>query len=159
MHHAKCWMGWITTWNQDFHLFLGRKARTNLNSVLKCKDIKKKKTQRHHFADKSPYSQSYVFSSRHVCIWEWDQKEIWGLKNWCIWTVVMEKTLESLLDCREVKPVNYKGNKSRIFIGRTDIETEALTLATICEEFIHWKRHWCKRFKSKGKENGRVWDG
>jgi len=67
----------------------------------------------------------------------------------------MEKTLESLLECREVKPINSKGHQSRIFIGRTDIETEALTFVTICEEPTHWKRHSCKTLKSKGEEDGR----
>ena len=70
------------------------------------------KKQRHYFSDKSPYSQSYGFSTRHVWMWELDHKEIWASKNWCYWTVVLEKTLESPLDCKEVKPVNPKGNQS-----------------------------------------------
>ena len=78
--------------------------------------------QRHHFADKGPYSQTYGFSSSHVYIWELDHKEGWALKNWCFWTVVLEKTPESPLDCKKVKPVNPKGNQSWIFIGRTDAE-------------------------------------
>ena len=67
-------------------------------------------------------SQSYGFSSGHVWMWELDCKESWALKNWCFWTVVLEKTLESPLDCKEIKPVNPKGNQSWIFIGRTDAE-------------------------------------
>ena len=64
------------------------------------------KKQRHYFADKGPYSQSYGFSSSHVCMWELDRKEGWALKNWCFWTVVLEKTLNSPLDCKEIKLVN-----------------------------------------------------
>ena len=70
------------------------------------------KKQRHYFADKGPYRQSYGFSSSHVWMWELDHKESWALKNWCFWTVVLEKTLESPLDCREIKPVNPKGKQS-----------------------------------------------
>ena len=82
------------------------------------------KKQRHYFADKDPYSQSYGFSSSHVWMWELDHKEGWVLKNWCFWTVVLEKTLESPLDCKEIQPVNPKGNQPWIFIGRTDAEAE-----------------------------------
>ena len=83
------------------------------------------KKQRHHFAYKGPYSQSYGFSSFHVWMWELDYKESWALKNWCFWTVVWDKTLESPLDCKEIKPVNPKGNQSWILIGRTDAKAEA----------------------------------
>ena len=82
------------------------------------------KKQRHYFANKGPPSQSYGFSSSHVWMWELDYKESWALKNWCFWTVVLEKTLESPLDCKEIKAVNPKGNQSWIFIGRTDVEAE-----------------------------------
>ena len=71
------------------------------------------------------YSQSYGFSSGHVWVWELDHKEGWVRKNWCSWIVVLEKTLESPLDCKEIKPVNPKGNRSWIYIGRTDAEAEA----------------------------------
>ena len=77
-------------------LLLGRKAMTNLDSILKS---------RHYFADKGLSSLSYGFSSSHVWRWEMDYKESWALKNWCFWTVVMKKILESLLDCKEIKPV------------------------------------------------------
>ena len=83
------------------------------------------KKQRHYFADKGPYSQSYGFSNSHVWMWELDHKEGGALKNWCFWTVVLEKTLESPLDCKEIQPVNPKGNQHWIFIGRTDAEAEA----------------------------------
>ena len=96
-------------------LLLGRKATTNLDSIKK---------QRHYFANKGPSSQGYGFSSSYVWIWESDHKESWAPKNWCFWTLVLEKTVESSLDCKEIqpKPVNPKGNQSWIFIGRTDAE-------------------------------------
>ena len=72
----------------------------------------------------SPSSQSYGFSSSHVWMWELDYKESWALKNWCFWTVVLERTLESPLDCKEIQPVHPKGNQSWIFMGRTDGEAE-----------------------------------
>ena len=81
------------------------------------------KKQGHYFANKGPSSQSYGFSSGHVWMWE-----NWVPKNWCFWTVVSEKTLESPLDCKEIKPVHPKGNQYWIFIGRTDAEDEALIL-------------------------------
>ena len=96
------------------HLLLGRKAMTNLDSILK--------KQRHHFAKNVLSSQSYGFSSSHVWMWELDYKESWAQKNWCFWTVVLEKTLESPLDSKEIQPVHPKGNQSWIFIGTTDAE-------------------------------------
>ena len=80
--------------------------------------------QRHQFADKSPYSQNYDFSSSHVWIWKLDHKKCWVLKNWCFQILVLEKTLESPLDCKEIQPVHPKGNKSWIFIWRSDSEAE-----------------------------------
>ena len=85
------------------------------------------KKQRHYFASKYPSSQSYGFSGSLVWMWELDYKESWVLKNWCFWTMALEKTLESSLDCNEIKPVN-KGNQSWIVIGRTDAEAETPTL-------------------------------
>ena len=99
-------------------LFLGRKVMTNLDSISK--------SRRHYFADKGPSSQSYGFSSSHVGMWELDHKEGWALKNWCFWTMVLEeKTLQSPLDGKEMKPVNPKGNQPWIFIERTVAEAEA----------------------------------
>ena len=83
------------------------------------------KKQRHQFADRGPYTQSYGLSSSHVWMWELDHKEEVMPKNWCFCTVVLEKTLESLLDSKEIKPVHPKGDQSWIFIGRTDAEAEA----------------------------------
>ena len=84
------------------------------------------KNQRHYFANKGPSSQGYGFSSSHVWMWELDYKESWALKNWCFWIVVLEKTLESPLDCKEIQLVHPKGSQSWIFIGRTDAETPIL---------------------------------
>ena len=82
------------------------------------------KKQRHYFANKGLSSQSYGFSSSHVWMWESDHKETWTPKNWCFWTVVLEKTLESPFDCKEIKSVDPKGSQSWIFIGRTDFEAK-----------------------------------
>ena len=90
---------------------------TNLDSVLKSRDIT--------LLTKVHIVKALVFFSSHVQRWELDNKKGWAPKNWCLWTVVLEKTLESSLDSKEIKPVNPKGNQSRIFIGRTDAETEA----------------------------------
>ena len=86
------------------------------------------KKQRHYFANKGPSSQNYGFSSSHVWMWELDYKESWVPNNGCFWTVMLEKILESSLNCKDIKPVNPKGNQSWILIGRTDAETEALVL-------------------------------
>ena len=94
--------------------------------ILKSRHHNKK--QRHAFAEKGSHNQSCGFSSSHVWMWELDQKETWALKNWCFWIVVLEKTLESPLDSKEIKPVNPKGNEPWIFIGRTDAEAEAPVL-------------------------------
>ena len=85
------------------HLLLGRKVMSNLDSTLKSRDF---------FANKGPSSQGYDFSSGHVWMWELDYKESWAQKNWCFWTVVLEKTLESPLDCKEIQPVHPKGDQS-----------------------------------------------
>ena len=98
------------------------------------------KKQRHYFADKGLSSQSYGFSSGHVWMWQLDHEESWTLKNWCFWTVVMEKTLESPLNCKEIQPVNPKGNQPWVFIGRTDAETEAPVLWPPAEKSsLIWK--------------------
>ena len=92
-----------------------KKVMTNLDSILKS---------RHYFANKVPSSQGYGFSSSHVWMWELDCEESWAPKNWCFWTVVLEKTLESPLDCKEIQLVHPKWNQSWIFIWRTDAEAE-----------------------------------
>ena len=97
-------------------LLLGRNAMTNLDSILKSREIP--------LPTKGPSSQSYGFSSSHGWMWEFDHKESWAPKNCCFWTVVLEKTLESSLDWKEIQPVSPKGNQSWIFIGRTDAKIE-----------------------------------
>ena len=88
------------------------------------------KKQRHHFANKGPFSQGYGFSNSHVWMWELDCEESWVLRNWCFWTVVLEKTLASPLDCKEIQPVHSKGDQSWVFIGSTDGKTETPILWT-----------------------------
>ena len=82
------------------------------------------KKQRHYFVNKGPSSESFGFSGSHLQMWELDHKESWMLKNWCFWIVVLEKTLESPLDCKEIQPVHPKGNQSLVFFGRTDVKAE-----------------------------------
>ena len=106
------------------------------------------KKQRHHFADKGPYSQSYGFSSSHIWMWELDNKESWVPKNWCFWTVVLKKTLESPLDSKEIKLVNPKGNQPWIFIGRTDAEAETPIL---------WPPHAKNWLTGKDPDAGKDW--
>ena len=110
------------------------------------------KRQRHYFANKGLSSQGYGFSSAHVWMWELEYKESWGLKNWCFWTVMLEKILKSPLECKEIQSVHPKRNQSWIFIGRTDAEAEAL---------VHWKiRPGCwERLKAGGEGDDREWDG
>ena len=98
------------------------------------------KKQRHYLADKGPSSQDYGFSSSHVGMSELDYKESWALKNWWFWTVVLEKTLQSPLDCKEIKAVNPKGNQSWIFIKRTDAEAETPILwPPDAKNWLIWK--------------------
>ena len=106
------------------------------------------KKQRYYFANRGPSSQNYGFSSSHVWMWELDSKESWVLKNGCFWTVVLEKTLESPLDCKEIKQVNPKGNQSWIFIGRTDAEAEAPIL---------WPHDAKNRLIWKDPDAGKDW--
>ena len=126
---AKQWKWWQT-------LILGApKSLQMVTAAMKLKDTapwKKSydqlrqhiKKQSHYFANKGPSSQSYCFSSSHVWMWELEYKESWALKNWCFWTVVLEKTLESPLDCKEIQRVHPKGDQSWVFFGRTDVEAE-----------------------------------
>ena len=106
------------------------------------------KKQRHHFSDKILYSKSYGFSSSYVWVWESDYKEGWALNNWCFGVVVLEKTLESPLDCKDIKSVNPEGNQLLIFIGRIDAEAEALIL---------WPPHAKSWFIGKDPDGGKNW--
>ena len=94
-------------------------------------------------------------------MWELDYKESWVLKNWCFWTVLLKKTLESPLDCKEIQPVHPKGDKTWMFIGRTDAEAETPILwPSGCKELTHLKGPWCwARVKAGGEEDDRGWDG
>ena len=114
-------------------LLLQRKSMTNLDSILKSKGLS---------------SQRYGFSSGHVWMWELDYKESWAQKNWCFWTVVLEKTLESPLDCKEVQPVHSKGDQSWVLIGRTDAKAETLIL---------WQPHAKSWLTGKDPDAGRDW--
>ena len=103
---------------------------TNLDSILKSRDI----------ANKGPSIQSYGFSSSHAWMWELDCEESWAPKNWCFWTVVLEKTLENPLDCNKLQSVHPKGNQSWIFIGRTDAEAEIPILWPLdVKNWLIWK--------------------
>ena len=100
--------------------------------------------QRHYFANKGPSSQSYGFSSGRLWMWELDYKESWVPKNWCFWTMVLEKPLESSLDCKEIQPVHPKGNQSWVFIGRTEFSLDAEAKTTIlwppdAKSWLIWK--------------------
>ena len=98
------------------------------------------KKQRHYFANKGPSSQGYGFPSSHVWMWELDYKESWEPKNWCFWTVVLEKTLECTLDCKKIQPVHPQRNQSWIFIGRTDAEAETPILCPPdVKNWLIWK--------------------
>ena len=118
------------------------------------------KKQRNHFPDKGPSSQSYGFSSSHVQTWELDHKEGWVLKNWCFWNMVLEKTLESPLDCKEIQPVHSKGDQSWVFIGKTDAEAETPVLwPPDVRCWLIWK-DWCwERLKVGGEGDDRGWEG
>ena len=135
-------------------LLLGRKADKTRQHIKK---------QRHHFADKGPYSLSYGFSSSHVWMWELDHKEGWAAKNWCFWTVVLEKTLESPLENKEIKPINPKGNRPWIFLGRTDAEAEATILWTPdAKSWLIWKdpdagRDWGQEEKGMTENEMAGW--
>ena len=119
--------------NQEIkrHLLLGTKAMVNLDSILKSRDIT--------LPTKVHLVKATVFFSSHVRMWELDYRESWVPKNWWLLTVVLEKTLESPLDCK-IKPLNSKGNQSWIFIGRTDTEAETpLLWPTDVKSWLIWK--------------------
>ena len=103
---------------------------------------------------------SYGFSSSHVWMWELNYKESWEMKNWCFWIVVLEKTLESPLDCKEIQPVHPKGDQSWVFIGRTDAEAETPMLWPPHAKSWLMKRPWCwEGLGAGGEGDNRGWDG
>ena len=114
------------------------------------------KKERHYFANKGPSSQSYGFSSSHILIWEMDNKKGWAPKNWCFWTVVLEKTLESLLDFKEIQPVHPKGNTE---YSLKWLMLKLNTLATWFKELTHLKRPWRWERLRAGEGDDRGWDG
>ena len=129
-----------------------RLSNTNLDRGIR--------RQRHYFANKGLSSQGCGFSNSHVWMWELDHKESWVPKNWCFWTVVLEKTLESPLDCKESQPVHPKGNQSWIFTGRTDVEAETPILwPPDAKNWVIWKdpdagEDW--RWEEKGMTEGEM---
>ena len=131
------------------HLLLERKAMTNSDSILKSRDIT--------LLTKVWLVKAIFFSSSRVWMWELDHKESWVPKNWCFWTVVLEKTLESPLDCKEIQPINPKGNQSKIFTGRM------LKLKLQYFGPLLWKSDSFEKTlmlgKAGGKGNNRGWDG
>ena len=132
-------------------LLLGRKAMTNLDSLVKSRDIS--------LPTNVCLVKALVFPVvMYGC--ELDYKESWVVKNWCFWTVLLEKTLESLLDSKEIQPVHPKGNQSWVFIGRTEAEAKLNTFATWHEELTYWKRPWCwERSKvGEGDDRGREFE-
>ena len=122
------------------HLLLGRKAMNKLESILKIRDI--------ILPTKVRLVKAMVFPSSHVWMWELYYKESWVPKNWCFWTVVLGKTLESPLDCKEIQPVHPKGSQSWIFIGRTDAEAQTPIL---------WPPHVKSWLIGKDPDAGRDW--
>ena len=147
---GKKWKQWQILFSWALKLLQMVTAAMKLKDEIKSCDKSRQhiRKQRHHFADKGPYSQSYGFSSSHVWMWELDHKEGWSLKNWCFWTVVLEKALESPLDCKEMQPVHPKGNQPWTFIGRTDAEAEAPIL---------WPSDVKSRFIWKDPDAGKDW--
>ena len=121
------------------------------------------KKQRHYFANKGPSSQSYYFSSSHVWMWELNYKVSWTLKNWCFWTVVLDKTPESPLDCKEIQPFHPEGNQSSVFIGKIDAKAETPILWLLdAKSWLIWKdpdagTDWDKR--RRGWQRMRLLDG
>ena len=165
--------GPITLWQIDKEtvetvsnfIFLGSKITEDVTAAMKLKDTctleeKLWPTQTAYWkaeillCQRSPSSQSYDFSSSHVWVWELDYKQSWTLKNWWFWTVALEKTLESSLDCKEIQLVSPKGNQSWIFIGRTDTEAEAPIL-----DHLMWRTDSLEKILMQGKiEDGRRKD-
>ena len=129
----------MVTAAMKLYLLLRRKVMTKLDSIIKST---------HYFPNKGLPSQSYGFSSGHVWVWELDYKESWAPKNWCFWTVVLEKTLESPLDGKEIKPVNPEGNQSWIFTGRADAKAETP---------IFWPPHVKSWLIRKDPDVGKDW--
>ena len=118
------------------------------------------KNQRHYFANQGPSSQGYGFSSGHVWMWELESEESWAPKNWCFWTVMLEKTLESLLDCKEIQPVHSKGDESWVLFGRNDAKAETPVLWPPHAKSWLIGKDWCwEGLRAGGEGDDRGWDG
>ena len=121
------------------------------------------KKQRHYFVNTGPSSQGFGFSNSHVWMWELDYKESWAPTNWCFWTVVFEKTLESPLDFKEIQPVHPKGNQSWVFIARTDVEAETpIFWPPDAKSWLIWKDPAARKIEGrrrKGWQRMRWLDG
>ena len=141
-------------WSLKLHIFKNNRTHNCKPSTAWCLSksgyyisyyllrglLQKPYEERQYLANKGPSSQRYGFSSSHVWMWELDYKESWGPTNWCFWTVVLEKTLESPLDCKEIQPVHPKGDQSWVFIGKTDVEAETLILwPPAAKSWLIWK--------------------
>ena len=171
--------GPITSWQvdgktvetvADFYFGGAPKSLQVVTAAMKLKDAPWKKSydqlrqhimkQWHYFTNKGPSSQGYGFSSSHVWMWELDYEGSWAPKNWCFWTVGLEKTLESSLDCKEIQPITPEGNQSWIFIGRTDAEAETSILwSRDVKNWLIWKdldagKDW--RQEEKGMTEGEM---
>ena len=150
---GKQWKQWDTLfWGAPKSLQMVTSAM-KLNTLAPLKKSYDKlrqciKKQRHYFTNNGLSNESYGFSSSHVWMWELDYKEIWATQNWCFWTMVLEKTLNSPLDCKEIQPVNSKGNQSWIFIGSTDAEAETPIL---------WPPDMKNRLLGKDPDAGKDW--
>ena len=138
------------------YLLLGRKVMTNIDSLLKSRGI--------ILSTNFRLVEAMVFPVVGlVCLWELYYKESWALKNWCFWTVVLEKTLESPVDCQEIQPVNPKGNQSLIFIGRTDVKAETPILwPPDAKNWLIWKetdagKHWRQEEKQTTEDEIVGW--
>ena len=135
------------------HLLLGRKVMSDLDTILKSRDITS--------PAKVHLVKAMVFPVvMYGCV-SWDYKKSWVPKNWCFWSVVLEKTLESPLDCKGIQPVHPKGNQSWIFIGRTDAEAETPKLwLPDAKNWLIWKKPCCwVRLRAGGERDDRGWDG
>ena len=116
--------------------------------------------QRHYSANKDPSSQGYGFSCGHVWIWELDCEESWVPKNWFFWTMVLHKTLESPLDCKEIQPVHSKGDQPCCSLEGMMLKLKLQYFGHLCEELTHWKRLWCwEGLGAGGEGDDRGWDG
>ena len=135
-------------------LLLGRKVMTNLDSTLK--------KQGHYFANKGLSRQTYHFSSSHVWMWELDYKykESWAPKNWCFWTVVLEKTLEIPLYSKEIQPVHPKGVSSGCSLKGLILKLKLQYFGYLMRRAGSFKRPWCwERLRAGGEGDSRGWDG